>query len=287
MSIFGRSATVVVLAGEGLTGRAWLAGLLAGLDEAGLDVLSGARDRTVLATGAGAVVAARVAAGVSVRDQYAEFRHRTPPEVETTPPKAIAQLTWLGVRHRSPDRHRTAVTAFARTAPDLVDHRQRVRRLLGDAEWPSWPLWITAVDVDSAEREVLSRQGTLAEAVAASTAGPGCHAPVPIGGHRYVAGAVASAANVDLAAGFGRVLVLSASEDGSASRPGARRQLDALPGPPQSLLIPPDPSARREMGANAMNTGRCLSTVVAAHAQGIRVAQEAADFLLSDRPSRV
>ena len=49
MSIFGRSATVVVLAGEGLTGRAWLAGLLAGLDEAGLDVLSGARDRTVLA----------------------------------------------------------------------------------------------------------------------------------------------------------------------------------------------------------------------------------------------
>lgn len=284
MSAYGRSGLAVVLGGTGLTGRAWLSGVLAGLAEGGLEVLSGARDRTVIATSAGAIVAARAAAGQSPTAQYRELVDDGIQEAGAMPAKALAQLAWLAVRHRTPERHRAAVVAFARTAPEVVDHRDRVRRLVGTGDWPAWPLWIVAVNAQTAERVVLARTGTLAEAAAAGTAAPGRRPPIPIGTDSYLDGSVASAANVDLATGFERVLVLSSVEDGSAAAPGARKQLDALPGSPASLLVLPDVAARREMGPNPLSAARCVPTALVAHAHGLRLADTVGAFLAAGHP---
>lgn len=282
MSMFGRSSTAVVLGAGGRTGRAWLTGLLAGLADQGVTVLSATKDRTVIGTSSGAVVAARVAAGSSPAELYAECLAGPAADAGDglgLPAKALAQLAWLGVRHRSGPAYRLAVGAFAKTAPEAVDHRPEVRRRLREADWPGWPLWITAVDVDSGAREVLSRQGTLADAVAASTAWPGRRAPVPIGDRAYMDGGTASVANVDLAAGFGRVLVFSPAEDGTAAAPGPRKQLDALAGSPQTLLVVPELASRREMGPNPMSAARTAATARAAYDQGTALAESVADFL--------
>ncbi|QQS00411.1 MAG: hypothetical protein IPK37_16375 [Austwickia sp.] len=285
MSTYGRSGLAVVLGGTGLTGRAWLTGILAGLAEGGAGILTGARDRTVIATSAGAIVAARAAAGLTPEAQHRDLLEHGVQETGAMPAKAMAQLAWLGVRHRSPAAHRAAVAAFARTAPEVVDHRERVRDLVGSADWPAWPLWIVAVHAETAERVVLARTGTLAESAAASTAAPGRRPPVRIGSDSYLDGSVASAANVDVAAGFGRVLVVSSVEDGTAASPGARRQLDALPGAPESLLVLPDIAARREMGPHSLSAARCIPTALVAHAHGLRLAEEVGAFLAAGRPA--
>jgi NTE family protein len=71
---------------------------------------------------------------------------------------------------------------------------------------------VTAVRVDNGRRVVFGRDGIdpgrVGTAVEASSAVPGCYAPVRIAGHDYVDGAVWSASNADLVAGLGFDLAL-------------------------------------------------------------------------------
>jgi len=70
---------------------------------------------------------------------------------------------------------------------------------------------VTAVDAATGEFRTFDRDSgvPLVQAVAASCAVPGVYPPVTIGGRRYVDGGMRSAANVDLAAGVERVVVLA------------------------------------------------------------------------------
>ena len=81
---------------------------------------------------------------------------------------------------------------------------------LPDHSWPDRALAVVAVDAHSGEPRVFDRDSgvDLIDAVAASCAVPGIWPPVTIGGRRYIDGGVRSAVNADLAAGYGRVLIL-------------------------------------------------------------------------------
>jgi NTE family protein len=70
---------------------------------------------------------------------------------------------------------------------------------------------VTAVDAATGEFRTFDRDSgvPLVQAVAASCAVPGVYRPVTIDGRRYVDGGRRSAANVDLAEGFERVVVLA------------------------------------------------------------------------------
>jgi NTE family protein len=97
-------------------------------------------------------------------------------------------------------------------APDGSGHarwRATAEARLPSQQWPDTAVHITAVDAHTGEPVVFDRHSgvELVDAVAASTAGG---PPYRIGGRLYIDGGYRrSSENADLAAGYGRVLVLS------------------------------------------------------------------------------
>jgi NTE family protein len=89
--------------------------------------------------------------------------------------------------------------------------RATVAGRLPGQHWPQRSLLITAVDAVTGEPVVFDRDSgvDLVDAVAASTANGFGVPPYRIGGHRYIDGGYRRNENADLAAGYGRVLVLS------------------------------------------------------------------------------
>lgn len=109
-------------------------------------------------------------------------------------------------------------------------------------DWPARPLAVVAVDAVTGEPVVFDRTSGvgLVDAVAASCAVPGVWPPVTIGGGRYVDGGVRSLNNVDLAAGYDRVLVIAPVAD-----PATETQVAALTerGTHVEVVVPDDTSA--------------------------------------------
>lgn len=70
------------------------------------------------------------------------------------------------------------------------------------------PLYITATNICSGEREIFS-EGSIVEAVRASTAIPGLFPPVEINGEHYVDGAVSSGVDVKAAVELGATTVIA------------------------------------------------------------------------------
>jgi NTE family protein len=183
----------IVLSGGGERVIAWHLGVLAGLAAAGHDPR---RAGTVIGTSAGALVAARLAAGVDPRADALAVSPRA-----ATVHADFERLTLLwGARDGSDDERRRRIGAVALNhtgdpEPFVAD----VRRRLAGPDFPA-SLTIVAVDAESGERVAFGAADgvPLERAVAASRAIPGLVPPIPIGGRRYIDGAVGSATNADL-----------------------------------------------------------------------------------------
>ena len=91
-----------------------------------------------------------------------------------------------------------------------TQRRAAVAARLPSQRWPQRPMLIVAVDAHTGEPVVFDRHSgvDLVDAVTASCAGPGVP-PYSIGDSRYIDGGYRANENADLAAGYGRVLVLS------------------------------------------------------------------------------
>lgn len=188
----------VALAGGGERVVAWEAGVLSGLR---------VRPDVVLGTSAGALVAARFAAGWVAHDEVAPGPH---------PAEAFARLatvwevagTTLQQRRRTLGRYALAASpggeeAFVARIAARVPH-----------VWPA-ALRIAAIDAETGERVVFDG-GDVARAVAASRAVPGLLPPVTIDGRPYIDGALGSATNADVLRG--EVIVIAPLGDGPADR---------------------------------------------------------------------
>jgi len=193
----------VVLAGGGERVVAWEVGVLAGLADGGIDPR---RAAAVLGTSAGALVAARVAAGVDPRADAADIA-AVPPgrrhggEAETFVALAAA---WESAGASTAERRR----AFGQLAVERSPGGEEaavasVARRLPGGGWPT-SLRVVAVDARSGERVVFDPSAgvSLARAIAASRAVPVLRAPVTIGGRPLIDGALGSATNADALAGI-------------------------------------------------------------------------------------
>ena len=101
-----------------------------------------------------------------------------------------------------------ALELDASEASSRTRWRDIVAARLPSQQWPQQRVLITAVDAQTGEPVVFDRHSgvDLVDAVAASTS---AMTPYRIGEHRYINGGYRRSENADLAAGCGRVLVLS------------------------------------------------------------------------------
>ncbi len=151
--------------------------------------------------------------------------------------------------------------------------------------WPQQRLRIVAVDAFSGEPVVFDRDSDvdLADAVAASCANGFGVAPYRIGDSRYIDGGYRRNENADLAAGYGRVMVLSPF--GGRSRHPTEwgmqlaTQVDELrAGGSIVETIFPDADSRDAFGDDMMNLSARPPAARAGYAQGRTLGEQRSDF---------
>ena len=305
----GSGERALVLGGGGSTGNAWLLGVVAGLLAGGVDVVGGAG--LVVGTSAGATAAAQLG-GAGAAELYAAAIVPPParqpggsgPGPAGGPGGSAATRAGAGrpgaggvadhlARRRalvaaSADpadlRRRTGAEALERAAaagPEAPGRwRATVAARLPRAEWPERRTLLTAVDARTGEPVVLDRSSgvDLADAVAASCAGGPAY---PVGDRWYVDGAHRRGENADLAAGYGRVLVL-APLGGASLTPAAWRldlaaQVEDLraAGSRVEVVVPEDPGL---FGERAMDAALRPVAARAGYDQGRALAGRVAGF---------
>ena len=219
------SERALVLGGGGAAGNAWEIGVIAGLFDAGLDVTEA---DLIIGTSAGSTTAAQISSATRPAELLAGILAAAPQSgigpvgsdggrVPNVPVADLLETTSgiIGVAEDAADMRRRMGAAALEMDAALGSSGQTQRRAavaarLPSQRWPQRPMLIVAVDAHTGEPVVFDRHSRvdLVDAVTASCAGPGVP-PHSIGDNRYIDGGYRSNENADLAAGYGRVLVLS------------------------------------------------------------------------------
>src|SRR5258705_1079277 len=263
----------LVLGGGGVTGDAWELGILGGLAKAGLDLTDA---DLVVGTSAGSVVGALVAGGTPVEELYQG--QLLPPTSEQSARLGlgtILNLASASLGSIDAQRARAKIGAMALAAKPSPEEERRasIKSRLVHNDWPARRLLITTVAADDGEFVVFDRDAgvSLVDAVGASCAVPGVWPPVTINGRRYIDGGMRAPANVDLAAGYERVVVIAPIS--TAFRRGSRvsAQVAALPAGTRSVVIVPDLKATRAIGRNVLDPQRRAPAAQAGRVQATDV----------------
>jgi NTE family protein len=287
----------LVLGGGGSAGNAWLIGVIAGLFDAGLDVTDA---DLIIGTSAGSTAAAQITSS-SATQLLADILSAAPHQ-RTGPVGSMGER----VPGRQVVDHMRRTSEIIAAASDPADMRRRlgasaleleaasdgsgqaqwratVAARLPSQDWPPRTVVITAVDARTGEPVVFDRHSgvDLVDAVAASTASG---APYGIGDSRYIDGGYRrSSENADLAAGYGRVLVLSPL--GGRSRAPLEwgmhlaAQVDELrSGGSRVETILPDSDSRDAFGSNLMDLSTRPPAARAGYEQGRTLAEQLTEF---------
>ncbi|MFI5688006.1 patatin-like phospholipase family protein [Streptomyces sp. NPDC051636] len=266
----------LVLGGGGVTGIAWMTGLLAGLADAGQDV-TGAD--VIVGTSAGSSVAAQLGSGLALEELYAR---QADPALQAAEIMAEVDLEGfaadiaaaVGGAATLADLRRAVgkVALDAATVPE-PERRAVIESRLPVHRWPARTLKIVAVDAESGEPRVFDNSSavSLVDAVAASCAVPGVWPPVTIEGRRYVDGGVRSIANADYASGASRVLVV-VPMGGTEPFPSDAPLEQAVEGlraqGARVVVVEPDEASRAAIGANPLDPATRGPAAEAGRAQG-------------------
>ncbi|HEX8733220.1 MAG TPA: patatin-like phospholipase family protein [Ktedonobacterales bacterium] len=264
----------LVLGGGGVTGVAWETGLLLGLAEAGLDL---SMADVFVGTSAGSVVAAQLMSGASLATLYAAQVAAVSGEIAARMSAAalvqfMVAMAWPG----DPQRARTRLGHAALRVKTVSEAERRavIARRVPTTDWPQQRLLITAVNAETGAAVVFDRESgvSLVDAVAASCAVPLVWPPVTINGQRYIDGGVRSVANVDLAKGCDRVVVLAPTTAAvrRADRPAS--QVAALGAGVRSIIVSPDAASRAAIGSNVLDPAHRALAAQAGRAQAAVVA---------------
>lgn len=214
------SERALVIGGAGAAGNAWAIGVIAGLYDAGLDVTDA---DLIIGTSSGSTAAAQITGAARPPELFAAILAAAPPpgaDRGHDPGRSIGSIleetnAIIAAAANPADMRRKLGAAALELDAESDASAQAKRRAivaarLPDQQWPRQPVRIVAVDARTGEPVVFDRHSgvDLADAVAASTSGPGAP-PYGIGGERYIDGGYRRNENADLAAGYARVLVLS------------------------------------------------------------------------------
>jgi NTE family protein len=292
-----RSHTALVLGGGGSAGNAWLIGIIAGLFEVGLDVTEA---DLIIGTSAGSTAAVQLSSGTQPTELLADIL-RAAPQPRTAPAGSDSGRVPISPATNHMERTGRIIAA----AEDAADMRRRmgaaalemdaasddsgqtrwratVAARLPSQHWPERTMLITAVDAHTGEPVVFDRHSgvDLVDAVAASTSSGSAYG---IGDNRYIDGGYRRNENADLAAGYGRVLVLSPL-GGRTRHPlewgmQLAAQVDELrAGGSWVETILPDGDSLTAFGDNMMNPSTRLPAARAGYDQGKALADQLTEF---------
>jgi NTE family protein len=253
------TGSALVLGGGGLTGIAWELGMLTGLAEAGVDLTDA---DLVVGTSAGSIVGTLLATGCDLETLYAGQLTRVNTGEPTARMGTTNLLRWglAAVTSRSPRRFRVRVGALARAARTVPEQERKriIAARLPVHDWPARRLVVTAVDALTGEFVPFDRESgvPLVDAVAASCAVPGVWPPITVGGRQYIDGGIRSAANVDLAAGADRIVVIAPLPRGGGPMPGVSAQVAHLGDSARVAVVSPDLASRHAFGRNVLDPAR-------------------------------
>jgi NTE family protein len=263
----------LVLGGGGVTGVAWELGILHGLAEADTDLTDA---DLVVGTSAGSVVAAQVTAGTGLAELYERQLRGAGSEVAarmrigTMLRLAAASL---GTRNTQEAGVRIGRLALAARTVPAAERRAIIASRLPVDTWPDRRLLITAVAADTGEFVTFDRDSgvPLVDAVAASCAVPGVWPPAVIDGRPYLDGGMRSPANVDLAEGAERVVVLAPIGTSFRRSMGVAAQVAALGAGTKATVVMPDAAARAAIGRNVLDPARRAAAARAGLAQAASI----------------
>jgi NTE family protein len=288
----------LVLAGGGAAGNAWELGLIAGLSDAGVDVTEA---DLIIGTSAGSTVAAQITSGTGPAELYAAILAEVPrPQAGDAGSDRVRAPNFSGPNYMewsngiigsaedaSDMRRRMGAAALEMDASDGSSRpswRDIVAARLPSQHWPQQPVLIAAVDAHTGEPVVFDRHSgiDMVDAVAASTSN-GFGGPYRIGENRYINGGYRRSENADLAAGYGRVLVLSPF--GGRSRMPLEwgmdlaTQVDELrAGGSRVETVFPDGGAGDVFDANASDPSTRLQAALGGYDQGRALAELLAEI---------
>ncbi|WP_405413114.1 patatin-like phospholipase family protein [Streptomyces decoyicus] len=254
------AGTALVLGGGGLTGIGWEIGVLAGLAEAGLDL---ADADVVIGTSAGSIVGAHLTSRHLGLDEMYAHQLAVPENGSAARmgPAALARFAAIALRSRDTVSFGVRMGRLALAARTVTEAEQRtaIARTLNLTDWPARRLLITAVDAATGERTAFDDTSgvRLLDAVGASCAVPGIYPPVTIDGTRWIDGGVHSSANADLAAGYGRVVIVAPMAAGGGPIAGPRAQGERLARQGARVcVLTPDRVARAAFGRNVLDPAK-------------------------------
>lgn len=222
------SKTTVVLGAGGPWGTAWMAGLILGLEDSGIDVR---HPQAIIGSSAGAILGARLASGMSPLElfedqtsiesqtrQLSVFQRLMPPKSEQAAPASSSPVSMLSILAKEWDDEEQRIRAVCELAVNAktVSWDQFKSVMLAtapsNAPWPAVRFVATAIDVDARSLQAFDAHSGVEMTVAtlASCAIPGLWPLVPINGRRYTdGGSWGSGDNAHLAAGASSVLIIS------------------------------------------------------------------------------
>ena len=286
----------LVLAGAGAAGNAWELGLIAGLADAGIDLTAA---DVIVGTSAGSTVAAQITSGTRPAELYATVLAEPRPPAgagadrgRPSTPSSVTYLDWsngiIGAAADAADmRRRMGAAALEREAPDGsggARWRDIVAARLPRHGWPDQRVLIAAVDARTGEPVVFDRHSgiDLVDAVAASTSN-GFGGAYAIGDRRFINGGYRRSENADLAAGCGRVLVLSPFSGASRMPPAwgmdlATQVAELREGGSRVETVFPDAAAGDVFNANAMDPSTRLQAARGGYDQGRALAESVGEF---------
>jgi len=277
----------LVLAGGGLAGIAWETGVLRGIADADPAVADALVGSDVLAgTSAGSAVAAQIGSGASLdelfdrqlRAESGEIHPGT--SIDSVAELFLSALLLADATKEQKLQHIGAIAAGVQTLPEAL-RRDVIATRLPSPHWPERDLRITAIDVETGELVVFTRDSgvELVDAVAASCAVPGAWPPVTIGARRYMDGGGGSSVNMS-AVGDCRsavVLVPAAENAPTPWEMGPAAEIAAFPGVAAAVFA--DAAALAAFGPDPLEPACRASSARAGRAQGRRVAARVARAL--------
>ena len=279
------SERALVLAGGGVAGIAWEIGVLLGIRDGAPGLQPPIVDADlIIGTSAGSTVAAQISTGDDLTDLFLRQLSETSSEIEVefdidSLMAMVASATSEATSPEDKGRRIGAGALVARTVSEDV-RRRAIEGRLPHQQWPDRPVLIPAVDAETGELTVFTRESgvDLVDAVAASCAVPGIWPPVTINGRRYIDGGTRSSANADLAVGAERVLVIIPALAGAEPMASELEQHIAALRPADVFVVAADDAALQAFGANPLSPSTRRPAALAGRNRGKEVAGQVQKF---------